>query len=344
MELAAALLDRGVELWNVYGPTETTIWSTINRGQPGSEATLVGRPIANTTCYVVDHAFNPVPPGIPGELVIGGVGVARGYLGLPALTAECFVPDAFGKTPGAQLYRTGDLARFHADGRLEVMGRIDFQVKVRGFRVELGEVEATLAELPGIAQAVVVAAADGDGEARLIAYLKAVEGSQPLSVASLREQLAARLPAYMIPSSWRYVDAYPLTANRKIDRKVLAAQCLDIARPDAVAPRTPLERALVEIWKQVLAMPELGVDDSFFDLGGHSLAAARIHTKLSDVFRVDVPLAEFLRRPTVAGLADLVQAHDPEPGRSARTAAAYLRVLSMSDEEKACLRARRKAE
>jgi acyl carrier protein len=224
------------------------------------------------------------------------------------------------------------------------MGRIDFQVKVRGFRVELGEVEATLAELPGIAQAVVVAAADGDGEARLIAYLKAVEGSQPLSVASLREQLAARLPAYMIPSSWRYVDAYPLTANRKIDRKVLAAQCLDIARPDAVAPRTPLERALVEIWKQVLAMPELGVDDSFFDLGGHSLAAARIHTKLSDVFRVDVPLAEFLRRPTVAGLADLVQAHDPEPGRSARTAAAYLRVLSMSDEEKACLRARRKAE
>jgi acyl-coenzyme A synthetase/AMP-(fatty) acid ligase/acyl carrier protein len=340
-ELAAALLERGVALWNVYGPTETTIWSTLHGAASAPSASRVGLPIANTTCHVLDPAGNPVPPGIPGELVIGGAGVARGYLGQPALTAERFVPDPFSGVADARLYRTGDLARRHGDGRLEILGRLDFQVKVRGFRVELGEIEAALTALPEIAQAVVVASASPGGDVHLIAHLIAAEASPPPSPAQLREQLAARLPAYMIPAAWRYVAAYPLTANHKIDRKALAACAGDHARAAGRAPHTPLERALAEIWKQVLGVARVDADDGFFELGGHSLTAVLVHAQVREVFRVDLPLAELLRHPTVAGLAALVESADPEPGRSARVAAAYLRVLAMTDEDKARLRDRR---
>ena len=220
-DLAVELLKRGSSVWNMYGPTETTVWSTTSRITADGSPITIGRPIANTEVYVLDSHLEPVPVGVPGELYIGGAGVARGYLHRPELTAEKFIAHPFrDRESGARLYRTGDLARFRANGELECLGRIDNQVKVRGFRIELGEIESVLGQYPGVKQSVVVAREDTPGDKRLVAYV-AVHKGQSLGVDALREFLKQRLPDYMLPSRFVFLDALPLTPNGKVDRKAL---------------------------------------------------------------------------------------------------------------------------
>ena len=300
-DLAVQLLPRVGSLWNFYGPTETTIWSSVLELREG-EPMRVGRALANTRFYVVDRSSQPVPIGVPGELLIGGDGLARGYLGRPELTAERFVPDPFGGA-GGRLYRTGDLVRWRSDGRLEFLGRLDHQVKVRGFRIELGEVEAALAQLPGVGRVVVVARGDAT-EKRLVAYLVG-----PADPARLREALRERLPDYMVPSVLVTLDALPLTPNGKVDRKALP-EPEAVAEPAAehVAPRTPAEELLLEIWREVLRRERLGVQDDFFAFGGHSLLATRVVARVRQAFGVELPLRRVFERPTVAGLALEIEA------------------------------------
>jgi amino acid adenylation domain-containing protein len=306
--LADRLLEKGAALWNVYGPTETTIWSSAARVEPGDGPVPIGRPIAGTQMYVLDARLRPVPVGVTGELYIGGAGVARGYLGRPALTAERFLPDPFGTAAGARLYRTGDLARWRPDGSLECLGRIDHQVKIRGFRVELGEVEAALLRHPAVREAVVVAREDASGEQALVAYTVA-RPEAGLAAAELRRGLQETLPEYMVPSAFVALEALPLTPNGKVDRKALPPPGL--ARPSAgsfhVPPRGPIEEALAGIWGELLGRERVGVHDNFFDLGGHSLSATQLLARLRDTFAVEASLRDFLDEPTVAGLSRLVE-------------------------------------
>jgi amino acid adenylation domain-containing protein len=303
-ELAEQLLDRGSALWNLYGPTETTIWSAVLKVESGEGPVAIGPPIANTEIYLLDRHLQPVAVGVPGELYIGGTGLARGYLHRPELTAEKFVPSLYSHEPGARLYRTGDLARYRPDGTLEFLGRMDQQVKVRGFRIELGEIEAALARHPGIAQAVAVAREDSPGDTRLVAYVVPRE-SAPLTAADLRGFLRLSLPDYMVPASLMMVDALPLTPNGKVDRRALPAP--DRTRPELegtfVAPRTPVEEGVARVWAEVLGLERVGVHDNFFELGGHSLLAIRIMAGIHDIFQVELPLRTLFEEPTVAGLA-----------------------------------------
>ncbi|HEX8202153.1 MAG TPA: amino acid adenylation domain-containing protein, partial [Isosphaeraceae bacterium] len=306
--LADRLLDKGAALWNLYGPTETTIWSSAARVEPGEGAVPIGRPIANTQLYVLDARLRPVPVGVTGELYIGGAGVARGYLRRPALTAERFVPDPFGKAAGARLYRTGDLARWRPDGSLDCLGRIDHQVKIRGFRVELGEIEAALLRHPAVRAAVVVAREDASGEQALVAYTVADPGAE-IAAADLRRGLHEALPEYMVPSAFVALEALPLTPNGKVDRGALPPP--GAARVEAegpyVPPRGPIEEALAGIWGELLGRDRIGVHENFFDLGGHSLTATQLLARLRDTFAVEPSLRDFLEGPTVAGLARLVE-------------------------------------
>ncbi|MEU7876556.1 condensation domain-containing protein, partial [Dactylosporangium sp. NPDC049140] len=276
----------------MYGPTETTVWSAVDQVTAGAPVTL-GSPIAGTRWYVLDASLREVPAGVVGELYIGGAGVARGYLGRPELTAERFVADR----DGARLYRTGDLARWRSDGRPEFLGRADFQVKVRGFRIELGEVEAAIRDQAGVSAAVVVA----DGS-RLVAY---VVGQ--CSVDGLRE----RLPDYMVPSVFVEMTSLPLNANGKVDRRALPAPDAPAAVGDYVAPRTPVEEAVAEVWGAVLGVERVGLFDDFFALGGHSLLATRVVSRIRSVFGVEVPVAALFDAPTVAGLAVAIDAAGP---------------------------------
>ncbi|MEO8078326.1 MAG: non-ribosomal peptide synthetase, partial [Acidobacteriota bacterium] len=262
-------------LWNLYGPTETTIWSTIERITAGASAVAIGRPIGNTQAHVLDAAGQPVPVGVLGELYLGGVGLAHGYLGQPSLTAEKFVPDPWNGTPGARLYRTGDVARYLADGRLECLGRLDHQVKVRGFRIELGEIEAALMAQPAIRAAVVAVHPDAAGDKRLVAYIVA-EGGAP-TASDLRRSLKTRLPDYMIPSFFVELDRLPLTENRKVDRLALPQTFGPPASGDRhVPPSTPTEKQIAGIWEEVLGIERVSVDANFFDVGGHSLLAMKV--------------------------------------------------------------------
>jgi acyl-coenzyme A synthetase/AMP-(fatty) acid ligase len=274
-DVADRLLGRAAEVWNLYGPTETTIWSTLCRVAPGNDPVPIGRPIANTSLYILDTQRQPVPIGVAGELYIGGDGLARGYCGRPELTAERFVPDPFAE--GARLYRTGDLARYRADGDVEYLGRLDQQVKVRGFRIELQEIEAALKEHPRVANAVVVARAAATGDARLAAYLVPGEGEAP-SPRECRKLLRRTLPDYMLPSSFTVLEALPLTPNGKIDRRALPVpeEEREQAGSGPAAPRTALEKLLVEVWEETLGVRPVGIHDNFFDLGGHSLLAMRV--------------------------------------------------------------------
>jgi thioesterase domain-containing protein len=299
--LAEALLARAAEVWNLYGPTETTIWSTAHRVGPHRGAVPIGRPIANTRVYVLDRRGQPVPVGVVGELCIGGHGVARGYLNRPELTAERFVTDPFAGEAGARMYRTGDLARYRPDGTVEYLGRLDHQVKVRGFRIELGEIEAALAEYPGIRQAVAVAR---DG-ARLDAYV--VLGSPEPGLADrLRAHLRGRLPEYMVPSTFAVLDALPLTSNGKVDRLRLSTS--EPARPAAaVAPETLLEQIIVEVWREVLERRDVGVDDNFFDLGGHSLLAVRMLDEVARLCGRRLPVSTLFTGATIRQLVDAIR-------------------------------------
>ncbi|HZF10319.1 MAG TPA: non-ribosomal peptide synthase/polyketide synthase, partial [Thermoanaerobaculia bacterium] len=317
--LAGQILARAGALWNLYGPTETTVWSATRPIGVPAEAASIGRPIGNSRIHLCDAALSPVPIGVAGELWIGGAGVARGYRGRPELTAERFVSDPFSGAPGSRLYRTGDLARFQPDGAIEFLGRLDHQIKLRGFRVEPGEIEAALTACPGVAAAAVVARADGPGGLRLVAYVVPEE----LSVTALRSVLEERLPSYMVPSGWVLLPALPRTANGKLDRRALPApdwgHLAEIEGEGFVAPRGPVEAAVAGVWAEVLpvAAAEVGARDDFFTLGGHSLLATQVLSRLRRAFRVELSLRTFFERPTVAGLARAVEAELAAAGRAA---------------------------
>jgi amino acid adenylation domain-containing protein len=304
-ELADRLLGCGSELWNVYGPTETTVWSTIERVQPGEGAISIGRPIDNTSVYVVDARMQPVPVGVPGELLIGGLGVAQGYLDRPELTAEKFIADPFGARAGGRLYRTGDLARWRRDGRLEVIGRIDHQVKLRGFRIELGEIESVLVARDDVAEAVVVCREDRPDDKRLVAYVVPAAGdAAAIDIAALRATARERLPEYMVPSAWMVLERMPLTPNGKVDRRALPVPEGDDAAVEAyVAPVTPEEIVVAEMWADVLGKPRVGLHDNFFDLGGHSLLANQLVSRMQKRFGGDIGLRMVFEAPTVAQFA-----------------------------------------
>jgi amino acid adenylation domain-containing protein len=302
-DLAAALLPRCGELWNMYGPTETTIWSTVHRVTAGGPVPI-GKPIANTQVYVLDAARDPVPPGVVGELYIGGSGLARGYLDRPELTAERFVPNPF--APGTRLYRTGDLARWRTNGRLECLGRTDTQVKVRGYRIELGEIEAVLARHPAVRQAVVVARDAGAGDKQLVAYVVPVEQNADL-VEQLRAALRGALPDYMVPAHVVALEALPLTPNGKVDRNALPAPGTgDAAEAPGgyQAPRNDLEISLAAAWEKVLGLPRVGITDNFFDLGGTSLSALKLITEMAATSGIEITLGGVLGYPTIASLVE----------------------------------------
>ena len=313
-DLAQALLGRCGELWNMYGPTETTIWSAIHKVTGADDGSLpIGWPIANTQIFVLDANRNAVPRGVAGELYIGGAGLARGYLRRPMLTRERFIQSPF--EPNQRLYRTGDLARWLPEGTLECLGRVDNQVKIRGFRVELGEVEAVLARHKAVNQCVVVAREDAPGDKLLVAYFEPRGGQAP-AVTELRAHLKTELPEYMVPSAFVALERLPLTPNGKIDRKALPPPIgwgVEVHRGGFVAPRDPLEQMLARMWAKVLKASPIGLYDNFFDLGGHSLSAVRIVAEIEKLFKTRLPLATFLRAPTVGDLAGVLRKQNWKP-------------------------------
>ncbi|HYN89366.1 MAG TPA: amino acid adenylation domain-containing protein, partial [Ardenticatenaceae bacterium] len=299
----------GATLYNLYGPTEAAIDVTWWRCERESAYSVIpiGRPIANARIYLLDGRGLPVPVGVPGELFIGGTGLARGYLHRPELTAERFVPDPFSDNPEARLYRTGDLARYLPDGNIEYLGRIDHQVKIRGFRIELGEIEAVLASHPAVRESLVLAREDVRGEKRLVGYVVASAGARPVSTTELREHLGTQLPDYMLPSAFVWLDALPLTPNGKVDRRALPAP--DQERPDLadtyVAPRTPEEAALAEIWRTVLGVERVGVYDNFFELGGDSILSIQVVARARRIIGLRITPHQFFESQTIAALAAL---------------------------------------
>ncbi|MBB4635036.1 non-ribosomal peptide synthetase/type I polyketide synthase [Longimicrobium terrae] len=296
----------GRRFYNGYGPTEASIRVTVARCTDGTRIPPLGRPTDNVRLYVLDPFGHPLPPGVPGELCIGGVQVARGYLGRPALTAEKFIPDPFGPEPGGRLYRSGDRVRHRVDGELEFLGRTDFQVKIRGYRIETGEVEAALREFPGVRDAIVVAREDAPGDRRLVGYA-AVEGEAP-SPRAVRDALRERLPEYMVPSAFVFLDRLPMSGTGKVDRAALPAPEQAPADAGWTAPRTPVEEALAGIWGTVLGVERVGAHDDFFELGGHSLLATRVVSRVREVFGVEARLRALFEAPTVAGLAARIEA------------------------------------
>ncbi|MET0399651.1 MAG: amino acid adenylation domain-containing protein [Longimicrobiaceae bacterium] len=300
--LAQALLEAGVErVVNLYGPTEDTVYATYCVVERGTGRVTIGRPVAHTRVYVLDGGLRPVPVGIPGELYTGGIGVARGYLDRPWLTAEKFVPDALGGEPGGRLYRTGDRARWLPDGTLEYLGRLDTQVKVRGFRVEPGEVEAALLAHPQLREAAVAVREDAPGEKRLVAYAVPAEGAAP-TWAELRAHLKTRLPEYMLPSAYVPLDRLPLNANGKLDRRALPAPDAPSGR-DYVAPRTSTEKLLAGVWAELLKAERVGLHDNFFELGGHSLLLTQLHERLERQFPGQATLTDLFQFSTLADMA-----------------------------------------
>jgi acyl-coenzyme A synthetase/AMP-(fatty) acid ligase/acyl carrier protein len=291
------------QVFDLYGPSETTTYSSFALRTAEAPATI-GRPIANTQLYVLDQHRQPVPIGVPGELFIGGEGVARGYLGRPELTAERFIANPFGD---GRLYRTGDLVRYRSDGTLEYLGRTDHQVKIRGFRIELGEIEAALTAHSLIEQAVVVAREDTPGQKRLLAYLVPTDGLVP-STAELRAFLRERLPEYMLPAVFMELAALPLTPNGKVDRKALPAP---EGRPELeavyVAPRDEAEAMLADIWAEVLRLDKVGIHDNFFELGGDSISSIRVISRVRQAFEAEIPIRALFEAPTIAQLAEQVE-------------------------------------
>ncbi len=299
-ELAVQLLPKCGELWNMYGPTETTIWSTIQRLTNEDPSITIGRPIANTRIYILDAQLQPAPIGVPGELHIGGTGLSRGYLDRPALTAEKFVRDPFSEMADARIYKTGDLARYLPDGRIECLGRLDQQIKLRGFRIEPDEIEAVLEEQPSIRDAAVIMRTEGASR-QLVAYcVRRDPAGSPDEAAHLAEALGTRLPAYMIPAVFVFLEALPLTANGKIDRRALPEPATEIKPTHAYAPpQNSVHQHLIEIWEEVLKRSPIGIRDDFFELGGHSLLAARVITLTTERLGHRLPFAEFFAIPTI---------------------------------------------
>ena len=304
-------------LINEYGPTETVVGCCIYEVQPGdpqSGPVPIGKPIANTSLYVLDERLQRCDIGVTGELYIGGAGVARGYLNRPELTAERFLADPFSGEPGARMYKTGDLARYRPDGVLEYLGRVDNQVKVRGYRIELGEIEATLAGHTDVQSCAVLAREDQPGDKQLVAYIVPRKGAT-VAAEAIQQYLGSRLPDYMVPAHVVAMDAFPLTENGKVDRKALPAPGREVRSPGFLDPggtvaadalQTDTEKALAATWIELLKIDKVGRDDSFFDLGGHSLLAMKAITKIRDVFAVNVELRHLFEEPTLAGLAGMI--------------------------------------
>jgi len=315
-ELAQQLLQRGATLWNLYGPTETTIYSTCAQILPAEEMPItIGSPIANTQIYLLDTTFQPVPIGVPGELYIGGDGLSRGYLHRPDLTAERFVPDPFSKNGGGRVYRTGDRAKYRDNGKIEWLGRLDHQVKVRGFRIELGEIEKMLRTHAAVQNAVVLCREDTPGQNQLVAYvIPATEAK--LEPTTLRIYLQMKLPDYMLPAAFVLLDALPLTPNGKVDRRALP-QPDQTHRAQATAfvpPRTPLEELVTDVWRDLLNVEQISVNDNFFALGGHSLLATQMVARLRTLLHTDVTVRTLFDCPTIAQLsANLHRTESPTP-------------------------------
>ena len=321
-------------LINGYGPTETTVFAScgiMTRPEHVGYTVSIGRPISNTTLYVLDSRFEPTPPGVPGDLFIAGDGNARGYLNLPGLTAASFIPNPFG-APGDRMYRTGDLGRYLADGTLEFLGRKDNQVKIRGFRIELGEIENVLTAIDGVSEAAVLVDEARPGDKRLVAYVQSRDGrlTDAQCVAALRQ----KLPDFMVPSAFVFIEALPLTRHNKIDRHALRllTPSSDPTR-ESVAPSNPLESHLVHIWAEVLEAETVGVTDNFFDLGGHSLLATQVMWRVFEAFNVEVPLRRLFESPTVAEFALALLETDDGSGRLMRLAEIHEEVRLLSADE-----------
>jgi amino acid adenylation domain-containing protein len=307
-ELAVELVKRSGSVWNMYGPTETTIWSSLRRVTGQEENGIpIGRPIANTQIYILDSHLNPVPANIAGEIYIGGDGVARGYLNRAELTAERFVANPLAPSQPARLYKTGDLGRFRANGDIECLGRVDAQVKLRGMRIELGEIEAVLASHPGIRGAVVTL--HGENEQRkLSAYVVAAKEAAP-TADEVRRFLRSKLPEHMVPASYWRLDKLPLLSSGKIDRKALSpgvAAPLEVGQ-ELVPPRNEAESKLADIWRELLAVEEVGIGQNFFELGGHSLLVLQMIDRIRRIFELELPVRSVFDEPTIEGLADELQ-------------------------------------
>ncbi|HEY0172382.1 MAG TPA: amino acid adenylation domain-containing protein [Pyrinomonadaceae bacterium] len=311
-------------LLNAYGTTETTITATLYEPAAPEEephagpALPLGRPVGGARAYVLDSLMQPVPVGVAGELHVGGDGVARGYLNRPGLTAERFIPDPFSREHGARLYRTGDLVRYLPDGNIEFLGRRDQQVKLRGFRIEPGEIESALCEHARVRRAVVEARPGADGHERLVAYVEA-EGAPVVAKNELREYLRGRLPEFMVPSAFVFVDEFPLTPSGKLDRRALPAPGGVRDEAEAlVPPRSEVERAVAAIWREALGLEQVGVHDNFFDLGGHSLLLVRVHSELRKAFDADLTMLDLFKYPTVSALAGFIAPEAPDADAATR--------------------------
>jgi amino acid adenylation domain-containing protein len=334
---AQELLEH-TQLINGYGPTESTTFACCYALSRPLKETLtsvpIGRPISNTRLYILDAQMALVPVGVAGELYISGDGLARGYLNSPELTAERFIHNPFSDDKEARLYKTGDLSRYLPDGNIEFLGRLDHQVKIRGFRIELGEIEAMLGKHPEVKNAIVLASEDDPGEKRLVAYIVS-KGRMELSIVELRNYLKEKLPEYMLPSAFVSLKELPLTPNGKVDRKALPVPNQE--RPELgetfVAPRTPVEELLAEIWAQVLGLDQLGINDNFFELGGHSLLATQVISRVINTVRVKVPLRSLFQAPTVADMAVVIVQNQLEKAESKDIDRMLAELEALSDEE-----------
>ncbi len=314
-DLVNQLLDKSASIWNMYGPTETTIWSTIHKIDSTEGPILIGKPIANTQVYILDQFLQPVSVGEAGELYIGGDGLARGYLNRAELTAEKFIANPFQGSPfqdetgfSSRIYRTGDLARWQHDGNIDCLGRVDHQVKLRGFRIELGEIETVLSQHSGVKQNVVVAKETADGDKILVGYIVPTQKPAP-AIADLRSFLKSKLPDYMVPSRFMFLDAFTLTPNRKIDRIALPLpeQIELTPEKDYVRPRSSTESQLAKIWESVLHVRPIGLKDNFFELGGHSLLAAKLIRRFEQGFGKKLSIVSVFQAPTIEQQAVLLR-------------------------------------
>ncbi|MGI9073372.1 MAG: non-ribosomal peptide synthetase [Bryobacteraceae bacterium] len=309
-DLADALVDRAGSVWNVYGPTETTIWSTVGRVEKEALPVSIGHPIANTQVYILDDAGKPVPTGVAGELYIGGAGLARGYWNQPELTKQRFIDDPFG-APGSRLYRTGDEAKFREDGNIECLGRKDDQVKIRGYRIELGEIETTLRQDPAVKDSAVIARDTENGEAQLVAFVVPAIGDAAADGDTLRARLKQVLPEYMVPAIFVNLPELPITPTGKVDRRalksapaILATNVTELEK--FVSPRTDVERKLVAIFERLLEVQPVSITGNFFSLGGHSLLAVRLFSEIAKLCGSKLPPSTVFRAPTVELLAEIL--------------------------------------
>ncbi|GAA6616689.1 non-ribosomal peptide synthetase [Scytonema sp. NUACC26] len=311
-KLASSLLEKCNSLWNLYGPTETTIWSMVHKVESADLPIPLGHPIDNTQIYLLEELHHQdlklVPVGVPGEVYIGGAGIARGYLHRPELTNEKFIPDSFSSQPGSRLYRTGDLARYLPDGNIEFIGRNDHQVKIRGFRIELKEIEAILVQHPTVQQTVVMAREDVPGDTRLVAYVVPYQ-EQMCSIKELRQFVKEKLPSHMVPSAFAILEAFPLTPNSKVDRQALPAPDRIQHEPDEtyIAPRDELEQKLIQIWQKVLGIQLIGIKDRFFEIGGNSLLGIEMFSQIEKTLGTNLPLAILFQSSTVETLASVIR-------------------------------------